>query len=79
MSRCSRRQRRALVARATQGPSAGLGVSDVTVVSPERAVRLEHVYVRILHKFLGRGETQYREISVLSHQDYAQRVTVDEG
>ena len=49
---CRARERRALVARATQAPSAGLVVSDVTVVSPERA------YVRILRKFLGRGETQ---------------------
>lgn len=33
-------------------------VSDVKVESPERAVPLEHAYVRILRKFLGRGETQ---------------------
>jgi hypothetical protein len=52
------RQRRALVACATQAPSAGLVVSDVTVVSPERTVPLEHAYVRILRKFLRRGETQ---------------------
>jgi imidazolonepropionase-like amidohydrolase len=32
----------------TQAPSAGLVVSDVTVVSPERAAPLEHAYVRIL-------------------------------
>ena len=38
----------ALFACATQAPPSGLVVSNVTVVSPERAQPLEHAYVRIL-------------------------------
>ncbi len=38
----------ALCACATQAPHSGLVISDVTVVSPERAAPLEHAYVRIL-------------------------------
>jgi hypothetical protein len=48
-------------------------------VASERVVPLEHAYVRVLRKYLGRGEPSREMISVLSHQDYAQRVTVNEG
>jgi imidazolonepropionase-like amidohydrolase len=50
---------------ATQAPPSGLVVSNVTVVSPERATPLEHAYVRILDGKIAelserplRGETQ---------------------
>ena len=36
-----------LLSCAKQAPPAGLVISDVTVVSPERATPLEHAYVRI--------------------------------
>ena len=53
------------VACATQAPRSGLVVSNVTVVSPERATSLEHAYVRILDGRIAelserrlRGETE---------------------